>query len=68
MKMQVSECFGYFLVYEARVVSVLAARDRFLKPGGLMSALALEVEQRRGHEKKFGTVSCSVENIGSGSG
>jgi len=32
----VSECFGYFLLYEARIVAVLTARDRFLKPGGLM--------------------------------
>jgi len=32
----VSECFGYFLLYESRIDSYLVARDRFLKPGGLL--------------------------------
>jgi len=32
----VSEWMGYFLLYESMLDSVLLARDRFLKPGGLM--------------------------------
>lgn len=32
----ISEWMGYFLMYEARLGDVLQARDRWLKPGGLM--------------------------------
>jgi len=32
----ISEWMGYFLVYESMLHSVLVARDRFLKPGGIM--------------------------------
>lgn len=32
----ISEWMGYFLVYESMVQTVLRARDRWLKPGGLM--------------------------------
>lgn len=32
----VSEWMGYFLLYEAMLPSVLYARDKYLKPGGLM--------------------------------
>jgi len=32
----VSEWMGYFLLYEAMLDSVLVARDKFLKPDGLM--------------------------------
>lgn len=41
----VSEWMGYCLLYEAMLDSVLRARDRFLKPGGLMapSHMALRI-------------------------
>mmetsp|Transcript_120706 Transcript_120706/g.341983 ORF Transcript_120706/g.341983 Transcript_120706/m.341983 type:complete len:389 (-) Transcript_120706:117-1283(-) len=32
----VSEWMGYFLMYEARIAEVVRARDRWLKPGGLL--------------------------------
>lgn len=32
----VSEWMGYFLIYESMFQSVIAARDKWLKPGGLM--------------------------------
>jgi len=32
----ISEWVGYFLVYESMLNSVLIARDRFLKPGGIL--------------------------------
>mmetsp|Transcript_76900 Transcript_76900/g.229190 ORF Transcript_76900/g.229190 Transcript_76900/m.229190 type:complete len:365 (-) Transcript_76900:67-1161(-) len=32
----VSEWMGYFLLYEARLSEVIKARDRWLKPGGLL--------------------------------
>merc|ERR1711971_347329 len=32
----VSEWMGYFLMYEARLAEVFSARDRWLKPGGLL--------------------------------
>lgn len=32
----ISEYMGYFLLYEGMLESYLVARDRFLKPGGLM--------------------------------
>eukprot|EP00727_Mastigamoeba_balamuthi_P006866 m51a1_g280 putative arginine n-methyltransferase 6 (428) ;mRNA; f:273560-275540 len=32
----ISEWMGYFLFYESMLESVIVARDRFLKPGGLM--------------------------------
>jgi protein arginine N-methyltransferase 6 len=32
----VSEWMGYMLLYESMLTSVLAARDKFLKPGGVM--------------------------------
>lgn len=32
----VSEWMGYFMMYEARLADVLSARDRWLKPGGLL--------------------------------
>lgn len=33
----VSEWMGYALLYESMLDSVLCARDRFLKPGGVMA-------------------------------
>ena len=33
----VSEWMGYALLYESMLDSVLSARDRFLKPGGVMA-------------------------------
>jgi type I protein arginine methyltransferase len=33
----VSEWMGYGLLYESMLDSVLCARDRFLKPGGVMA-------------------------------
>ncbi|KAJ2706858.1 hypothetical protein FB645_001306 [Coemansia sp. IMI 203386] len=36
----VSEWMGYFLLFEAMLDSVLAARDRFLAPGGLLAPSA----------------------------
>ncbi|GAA93513.1 uncharacterized protein L969DRAFT_95836 [Mixia osmundae IAM 14324] len=33
----ISEWMGYFLLYESMLDSVLFARDRYLKPGGLMA-------------------------------
>ena len=32
----ISEWMGYFLVYEGMLDTIITARDRFLKPGGLM--------------------------------
>ena len=32
----ISEWMGYFLLYEAMLDSVLFARDKWLRPGGLM--------------------------------
>ena len=32
----ISEWMGYALLYESMLDSVLAARDRFLRPGGVM--------------------------------
>jgi predicted RNA methylase len=37
----VSEWMGYFLLYEAMLPSVLYARDKYLKPGGLMVPSAM---------------------------
>ncbi len=32
----ISEWMGYFLLYESMLDSVIYARDKYLKPGGLM--------------------------------
>ena len=32
----ISEWMGYFLLYESMLDTVLLARDKYLKPGGLM--------------------------------
>lgn len=45
----VTECFGYFLLYESRLESVIACRDRFLAPDGLMSAPDLRCRKPAAH-------------------
>ena len=38
-----SEYMGYFLLYEGMLPSVLAARDKWLKPGGMTRACRREI-------------------------
>lgn len=55
----VSEWMGYFLIFERMLDSVLVARDRWLKPGGLLlpgtsTLFVAGIEDFEYHAKRFG--------------
>lgn len=59
----ISEWMGYFLLYESMLDTVLFARDKYLKPGGIimpdracLNIVAIEDSQYK--QEKFGFWDC----------
>ena len=61
----ISEWMGYFLLYESMLDTVLEARDRYLKPGGLIfpdhaTLYIAAIEDQDYKEEKINCTSCIV--------
>ena len=58
----ISEWMGYFLLYESMLDTVLEARDRYLKPGGLIfpDHATLYVAAIEDQEYKEEKINCSL--------
>ena len=60
----ISEWMGYFLLYESMLDTVLEARDRYLKPGGLIfpdsaTLFIAAIEDQEYKDEKINCTSCS---------